>query len=139
MEAAHPDLYTLGLPLVTLDRAYEVASRDICQPLDMLIAGWVYDIVNACHRYHDIFVVLRQNYPTRYTVIQLPQRCHENFVKFLDFDTFHIESGVHFTYTGNTAAGKRVFLVEGGGFTQSLIEWENPQPCMCVCLYIHNT
>jgi len=104
-------------------RAYEVASRGVCQPLDTLIVGWVYDNVYSCHRYYDIIVVLSQNYPTRYTVIQLPHRCHENFVKFLDFiDTYHIESGVHFTYTGNTAAGKRVFLVVGGGFTQSLIE-----------------
>jgi hypothetical protein len=29
---------------------------------------------------------------------------------------------------------KRIFLVDGGGFTQTLIEWENPQHCMC--LYI---
>jgi hypothetical protein len=123
MEAAHPDLYTLELPLITLERAYEVASRGICQPFDTLIAGWVYDIVDACQRHHDIFVVLRQNYPTQYTVIQLPQRCHDDFVKFLDFiDTYHIESGVHFTYTGNTSTGKRIFVVEGGVFSQSLIE-----------------
>jgi hypothetical protein len=55
----------------------------------------VYDIVDACQRHHGIFVVLRQNYPTQYTVIQLPQRCHDDFVKFLDFiATYHIESGV---------------------------------------------
>ena len=122
MEPAHPESYTLGLPLITVERAYEVASRGICQPLDTLIAGWVYDLVDACHRYHDIFVVLKQNYPTLYKVIQFPQRCHENFKQFLNvIDTFHIES-VHFRYTGNTADGKRVFLVEGGGFFPSLIE-----------------
>jgi len=121
MEDAHPESYTLGLPLIT-ERAYEVASRGICQPLDTLIAGWVYDLVDACHRYHDIFVVLKQNCPTLYKVIQLPQRCHENFKQFLNFiGIFHIES-VHFRYTGNTTDGKRVFLIEGGGFSQSLIE-----------------
>jgi hypothetical protein len=104
-----------------VERAYAVASRGICQPLDTLIAGWVYDLVDACHRYN-IFVVLRQNYPTLYKVIQLPQRCHEDFKQFLHFlDSFHIES-VNFRYTGNTADGKRVFLVDGGGFTQTLIE-----------------
>jgi len=117
------DSYTLGLPLVTLQRAYEVVSRGICHPLDTLIAGWVYDIADACQRHHDISVVLRQNYPTQYTVIQLPQRCHENFVQFLHLmDTYHVDS-VHFTLTGHTAvSGKRVFLVDGGGFTQTLIE-----------------
>jgi len=122
MEAAHPESYTLGLPLITVERAYDVASRGLCQPLDTLIAGWMYDILDYCHRYHDIFVVLKQNYLTRYKVIQLPQRCHEDFEQFLHFlDSFHIDS-IHFTYTGNTTDGKRVFLVDGGGFTQSLIE-----------------
>ena len=51
----------LGLHLITVDRAYEVVSRGICQPFDTLIAGWVYDLVDACHRY-DIFGVLKQNY-----------------------------------------------------------------------------
>ena len=105
MEAAYPPL----LPLTTLQRAYECVSRGICHPLNTLVAGWVYDLVDACRRHRDIFVVLRRNYPTQYTVIQLPQRCHEDFV--------------HFTYTGNTpVSGKRVFLVDGGGFHQSLIE-----------------
>ena len=122
MEAAHPDSYTLGLPIITAERAYELASRGIYQSLDTLVAGQVYDLINACHRYHDIFVVLKQIYPTLYKVIQLPQRCHENFKQFLNFiDTFHIES-VHFRYTGNTTDGKRVFLIEGRGFSQSLIE-----------------
>ena len=112
----------LGVPLITVERAYEVTSRGICQPLDTLIAGWVYDLVDACHRYHDIFGVLKQKYPTLYKVIQLSQRCHENFKQFLNFiDTLHIES-VHFRYIGNTLDGKHVFLIEGGGFSQSLIE-----------------
>ena len=123
MEAAYPNSYPLRLPLSTLERVYEVVSRGICEPLDTLIAGWVYNLDDACRRHHDIFVVLSQNYPKRYTVIKLPQRCHEKFVQFLDFiDSFHVESGVLFTLTGHTAAGKRVFLVEAGGVTQSLIE-----------------
>ena len=60
MEAAHPDSYTLGLPIITAERAYELASRGIYQSLDTLVAGQVYDLINACHRYHDIFVVLKQ-------------------------------------------------------------------------------
>ena len=36
------------------------------------------------------------------------------------------------SYIGNTMDGKHVFLIEGGGFSQSLIEWENFQPCVCV-------
>ena len=115
--AAFPPL----LPLTTLQRAYDCVSRGICEPLDTLVQGWVYDLVDACQRHHDIFVVLRRNYPTQYTVIQLPQRCHEDFLQFLNF-TYHVDY-VHFTYTGNTpVSGKRVFLVDGGGFHQSLIE-----------------
>ena len=41
------DSYTLGLPLVTLQRAYEVVSMGICEPLDTLIAGWVYNLDDA--------------------------------------------------------------------------------------------
>jgi hypothetical protein len=120
MEAACPPPL---LPLTTLQRAYECVSRGICHPLDTLVAGWVYDLVDACRRHHDIFVVLSQNYPKRYTVIKLPQRCHEDFVQFLNLmDTYHVDH-VHFLYSGNTPVSrKRVFLVDGGGFHQSLIE-----------------
>jgi len=103
MEAAHTDSYTLGLPLSGADlriyisgyipvprhasrrpgveRAYEFTSRGIYQSLDTLVAGQVYDLVNACHRYHDIFVVLKHNFLTLYKVILLPRRCHENLKK----------------------------------------------------------
>ena len=121
MEAAHRDSYTLGLPLITMERAYEVASRGIYQPFDTLVAGQVYDLVNACHRFHDIFVVMKHNFLTLYKVILLPRRCHENFKKFLNIiDLYYVEK-VYFTYTGHMSDGKRVFLVDGGGFCQTLI------------------
>jgi hypothetical protein len=59
MGASQPDTYTLGLPIITVERAYELVSRGIHQPLDTLIAGQVYDIVNVGRRFHDILVVLK--------------------------------------------------------------------------------
>ena len=63
MEAAYP----LVLPLTTLQRAYECVSRGICEPLDTLVAGWVYNLDDACRRHYDIFVVLSHNYRKRYS------------------------------------------------------------------------
>jgi len=47
MEAAYPKSYPFRLPLITLERAYEVVSMGICEPLDTLIAGWVYNLDDA--------------------------------------------------------------------------------------------
>jgi len=128
MDAAFPPL----LPLTTLQRAYECVSRGICEPLDTLVQGWVYNLDDVCRRHHDIFVVLSQNYPKRYTVIKLPQRCHEKLKQFLEvIDTYHVDR-VNFSFSGHTSPGRPVILVDGGGFTQALSDWENPQPCMCL-------
>jgi hypothetical protein len=64
MEASQPHTYTFGPPIRTLDWAYELVSRGIHQPLDTLIAGQVYDIVNVGRRSHDIFVVLKHTFLT---------------------------------------------------------------------------
>ena len=45
MEAAYPNAYQPLLPLTTLQRAYECVSRGICEPLDTLVEGWVYNLV----------------------------------------------------------------------------------------------
>ena len=113
-----------------MERTYEFTSRGIYQSLDTLVAGQVYDLVNACHRYHDIFVVLKHNFLTLYKVILLPRRCHENLKRILNFiDEYHVEN-VYFTYTGNTADGEPVFVVDGGGFCSTLYG-ENPPPFVC--------
>jgi len=100
--------------------AYELVSRGIHQPLDTLIAGQVYDIVNVGRRFQNIFVVLKHTFLTEFKVILLPQRCHENLKRILNFiDEYHVEN-VYFTYTGNTADGEPVFVVDGGGFCSTL-------------------
>jgi len=46
----------------------------------------------------------------------------KNSKKILNIiDLYYVEK-VYFTYTGHTSDGKHVFLVEGGGFCQTLIE-----------------
>jgi len=120
MEASQPDTYTLGLPIITVEQAYELVARGIHRPLDTLIAGQVYDIVNVGRRYHDIFVVLKHTFLTEFKVILLPQRCHENLKKVLDIiDKYHLEYS-YLQYICNTKVGEPVLWVNGGGFCQTL-------------------
>jgi len=111
MEASHTDSYTLGLPIITVERACELASRGIYKSHDTLIAGQVYDLVNVYRRFHDIFVVLKHTFLTEFKVILLPQRCHANLKKCLHIIVQYYVAYVYFRYTGNTADGKPVFLV----------------------------
>ena len=120
MAAAHSEAYTLGLPIIDVERACELASRGIYQSLDTLIAGQFYDLVKVYRRFHDIFVVLKHNFLTEFKVILLPQRCHANLNTFLNIiNDYHVQYS-YFNYLGDTNVGEPVLLVDGGGFCQTL-------------------
>jgi len=69
----------------TVELINRMMSLDLYEHFDELIEGYPYEVVIVDKWVDDIFVVLSFNLIDVFRLIQIPQRCHKSFTRFLQF------------------------------------------------------